>query len=155
MFSVYRFLARTTVFSCRGESPEYWSLLDISIHLGNFFLSWSLGSRTYAGHPHGLSFFMSLWEGLYLVQTSCGDIPLDIWVLWLCKWTAWAIDKGQRLFSFPLVHLIASWIIMVVSILTTFFIAFYANPLWWLPPTPMCLIPCPLPLKYLVKSLEL
>ena len=50
--AVFRFLDRPTVLAYRGEAQKYWALLDLGIHLGNLFLYFSLGSRTYTGHPH-------------------------------------------------------------------------------------------------------
>ena len=76
MLPVSRFLTRPTVLSCRGESPKYWSLVDLGSHLSNFLPSCSLSSNTYAGHPNWWEFCRALWEDFDLVNTSSGYRPL-------------------------------------------------------------------------------
>ena len=155
MFPVCVFLARLNVLIFRGDDTKYWALVDLGIHLGNLFPSCSLGFSTYAGHNHGWSLCRALWDKLELVKTSSGYILLLIWVVWLCNWTAWSRTMGQRIFSLASFHFRSELIIVVLSILTTLFIAFSAAIFWWWPPTPLFLIPCTLIWIYMVKSLEM
>ena len=154
MFPVCGFLTRPNIVACRGEAPKYWSLLELGIHLGDLFPSYSIGSKKYTGHTYGWEFYRALWDEFDLVQPSSVDRPLDMWGLWLCKWTLLAISMGQRLLLMASGHLSSAWIIMVLDILSTLLITFYATPLWWLPTTSLCLITCPLTCRSLVNSLE-
>ena len=137
---VCRFLTRLTVLACRWEAPKYWALLDLGMHLGKFPPSCSLGYRTHAGHPQRWGLCRALWEDLDLVLTSSGDIPLEMWGVWLCKWTARDISMVQKLFQLESVHFSAVLNIMVMDIINIFLIILYATPLWWWPLTPLCLI---------------
>ena len=145
-FPVCGFLTQPTVF-------EYWggggggclALLDPVIHLVKCLIPWIFGSRTYAGNSSGWELYGSLLEDLELVHTYSGDIPLDMWGGIFFKWTAWAISIGQRLFSLVSGHISASWIIMVLSIMTTLLIELYVTLFWWWPHTPLWPIPWPLP----------
>ena len=154
MFPVCGFLIRPTLMACREEDPKNWALLELGIHLGNLLPYWTVGSRMYADHTHRWAFCRALWEDLDLVQTSSGYILLDMWGVGLCKWTEWDIAKGQRLFSLASFHLSSEWIIMDLDIINKFLIELSATPLWWWPPTQLCLIDCLLPCRPLVNFLE-
>ena len=125
MFPVCGLLTSTTVLEFKGESPKYWALLDLGIHLSNLFPSCSMGYRTYSGHPHGWAFCREILEDLYPVQDSSGDIPPDMKLVWLCNWKAGSISIVQMLFSLASVHLRASWIIVVMAIITRLYCILY------------------------------
>ena len=98
MLPVCRFLTRPTVMACRGDATKYWDILDLGIHLGNLFKYFSPSYRKYSGHPHGWSFCRAIWDDLELVHNTYGYRPLEIWVIWLCKWKEWDIYMGQMIF---------------------------------------------------------
>ena len=67
-----------TVVECAFEKPRNCPLCDQGFYFGSLILSWSLGSRTYAGLPQTLDRLRSSWSDIDFKKSSRGEKPEDI-----------------------------------------------------------------------------